>query len=162
MSKLVFNTAYNRNLDFIRDVGTVEFTAPNKVKKSLSYAVDINTIYDNFCKTSKLPLNGRQPLYDENFVNYDSLIEAQKVISEASEYFNGLPADIKNNYGNDLKKFVLALNKGDKYLYDKGVLNHIKVDIKPVDKSVVAPSSDVPSVETPTTVETSLNTVQAD
>lgn len=122
MTKNTFTTAYNRTTKSIRDCSVVKFEKPSMVKESLAYATDINEIYKNYTKTGKLPLNGKQPLYDENFVKYDSLIEAQKIINEASEYFVGLPAEIKAQYGNSLEKFVKALNGCDPYLIEKGVL----------------------------------------
>lgn len=121
--KKTFTTAFNRSEKSIRDCNVVKFTKPSMVKQSLSYATDINAIYDSYCKTGKLPLNGQQPLYDENFVKYDSLIEAQKLVDEASAYFAGLPAKIKNNYGNSLEKFVYALNAKDDFLVKEGLLN---------------------------------------
>lgn len=135
--KKTFTTAFNRTDNSIRDCNVVKFTAPSKVKKSLSYAVDINTIYENYCNTGRLPLNGQQPIYDENFVNYDSLIEAQKLVADASLYFAGLPAKIKNQYGNSLEKFVLALNNKDDFLVKEGLLQlpvSSSVDVKPADE----------------------------
>lgn len=128
MKKVTFTTQYNRTPESIMNVSTVEFKEPSKVKESLSYAVDINTIYDNYCKTGKLPLNGNQPIYDENFINYDNLIEAQQAVKEASQYFQSLPTEIRNQYGNSLEKFVLAIHSNDKFLQDKGVLKLSKVD----------------------------------
>lgn len=118
---VTFTTQFTRSPESIKNSNLVEFKKPSMVKKSLSYAVDINTIYENYCKTGKVPLNGNQPIYDENFVNYDSLVDAQKVVSEAVSYFQSLPTDIKNHYGNSLEKFVKAVSKGDNYLVEKGV-----------------------------------------
>ena len=136
------------------------------VKESLSYATDINTIYDNYCKTGKVPLNGKQPIYDENFVNYDSLIEAQKLVDEASAYFQGLPTEIKNNYGNSLQQFVKAVHSGDSYLVDKGVLNIPipKVDIQPVEPTVkpVTPTGTVVPPTVPQKPSNDVNTVKTD
>lgn len=147
--KKTFTTAYNRTEKSIRDVSTVEFTKPSKVKQSLSYAVDINTIYDNFCKTGKLPLNGQQPLYDENFVKYDSLIEAQKLVDEATKYFSGLPARIKNQYGNSLEKFVIALNNKDDFLVKEGLLNlPVQQNVSQKTEEVIQPEPDTNTVET--------------
>lgn len=152
--KKTFTTAYNRTQKSITDCNLVKFTAPNKVKKSLSYATDINQIYDEFCRSGKLPLNGQKPLYDENFVKYDSLVEAQKLCDEASAYFNGLPATIKNQYGNSLIRFVKALNACDPFLVNQGLLNLPKKD----DTSAV----EVPSVEVPSEPQTEMNTATTD
>lgn len=155
--KFTFTTQFNRSDESIRDTSVQEFTQPSMVKESLSYAVDINTIYDSFCKTGKVPLNGQQPIYDENFVNYDSLVEAQKLVDEASKYFQNLPTDIKSAYGNSLEKFVKGLNAGDQYLQDKGVLVKPQVDppsvIEPsVGDTTVTPSTpSQPSAEVPAT-----------
>lgn len=122
MRKYTFRTQYNRDEASIRDCNVVKFTAPSKVKKSLSYATKLSTLYDQYCKTGKLPLNGMQPIYDENFVNYDSLIEAQSIIAQASEYFSGLPSEIRSHYGNSLEGFVKAIHSNDEFLVKSGVL----------------------------------------
>lgn len=140
MSKITFITQYTRTPESIRDTNVVEFKQPSMVKESLSYAVDINTIYDNYCKTGKLPLNGQQPIYDENFINYDNLIEAQQAVKEASHYFQNLPTEIRNQYGNSLEKFVMAIHSNDKFLQDKGVLKVSKPQIDP-------PATELPSVD---------------
>ena len=155
MTKQTFTTAYSRKKDFIRDCNVKQFTAPSKVKASLSYATDINKIYEDYCNTGRLPLNGQHPIYDENFVKYDSLIEAQKLVDEASKYFVGLPAKIKNQYGNSLEKFVKALNNCDEFLVSEGLLQlPVKEDVKPVDVPIDSP------VETP--VQTEVNTATTD
>lgn len=149
-----FTTAFNRTAESIRDCNVVKFTSPSKVAKSLSYATDLKTIYDNYTRSGKLPLNGQKPIYDENFVKYDSLIEAQKICAEASAYFNGLPADIKNQYGNDMTKFVKALNSCDEFLINKGLLQlPVKEDIKPVDVELPV-NPDTPVKEDVNTVTT--------
>ena len=167
MSKKVFTTTFNRSVESIRDVNVIEFKSPSKVKKSLSYATDINHIYDQYCKTGRLPLNGVQPIYDENFVKYDSLIEAQKLVNDASLYFQGLPAKIKNQYGNSLEKFVKALNDKDEFLVNEGVLNLPKPDkvveeIKPSVQPSVKPSVDVTPVTPQNPVTENVNTAPTD
>lgn len=144
--KCTFITQFTRDCSQIRDCNAVEFKEPSRVKESLSYATDIHTIYDNYCKSGKLPLNGNQPIYDENFINYDSLIEAQEAVREASQYFQTLPSDIRLQYGNDLGKFVQAIHSNDKFLVEKGVLKLSKpdLDLKPVIKPVVP---DLPKVD---------------
>lgn len=149
MKKVTFTTQFNRTPESIMNVSTVEFKEPSKVKESLSYAVDINTIYDNYCKTGKLPLNGNQPIYDENFINYDNLIEAQQAVKDASHYFQNLPNDIRNQYGNSLEKFVTAIHSNDQFLIDKGVLKLSKKDVTPEIKPVIP---DLPKVDINTTV----------
>lgn len=153
-----FVTPFNRTIKSIRDCNVVEFKSPSKVKQSLAYATDINQIYEQYVRTGRLPLNGQQPIYDENFVKYDSLIDAQKVIGQATEYFSGLPAKIKNQYGNSLEKFILALNNKDQFLVDEGLLQlptpePVNGPIKSVDeKSSVTPVTPVNSdVNTATT-----------
>ncbi|UPW41247.1 internal scaffolding protein [Sigmofec virus UA08Rod_4769] len=143
-NKPTFITQYNRPSSTIFS-SCVEFKEPSKVKTSLSYATDINTIYENYCKTGKLPLNGQQPVYDENFVKFDSLIEAQRIIGEASEYFNSMPTEVRQQYGNSLETFVRAIESKDDFLFDKGVL----IKPEPVQNDPVVPSvvPDIPSVQ---------------
>lgn len=151
--KYTFKTPYSRDISSIRDVSLIEFKEPSQVKESLSYAVDINTIYNNYCKTGRLPLNGQQPIYDENFVSYNSLIEAYSTISEASSYFSSLPSEIRAHYGNSLEKFVKAVHSNDEYLCTSGVLKTIPSEAPPtaspsVDSTTPSTPSEKP-VETP-------------
>lgn len=157
MKKPTFTTAFTREPKTIRDVSCVEFTAPNKVKRSLSYATDINTIYRQYTATGKLPLNNAQPIYDENFINYDSLIHAQKTVDEAVKYFSTLPAEIKNNYGNDLSKFILAVNNKDEFLIKSGLLqlpNAKPLDVEVKTDDIVNPTPETPVVEPVNTAQT--------
>lgn len=153
--KKTFTTAFNRSAESIRDISVTKFNSPSKVKKSLSYATDINKIYEELCKTGKAPLNGATPIYDENFVKYDSLIEAQKLVDDASLYFSTLPANIKNQYGNSLAKFVQAVNDKDEFLINQGLLNipaKSDVDVPVVDSvQPVTPTIDTHEVNTATT-----------
>lgn len=152
--KVTFTTQYSRTPESIRDISVVEFKEPSKVKESLSYAVDINTIYDSYCKTGRLPLNGNQPIYDENFINYDNLIEAQNAVKEACNYFQTLPNEIRKQYGNSLEKFVQAIHSNDQFLVDKGVLKKTEI-IKPLEPSLEGPIQlDKPVVQP--SVETSV------
>lgn len=136
--KITFITQYTRSPESIREMNVVEFKEPSQVKESLSYATDINTIYDSYCKTGKLPLNGNQPIYDENFINYDNLIEAQHAVKEACQYFQTLPVEIRNQYGNSLEKFVKAIHSNDQFLLDKGVLKKKEI-LSPVEKPIEGP-----------------------
>ena len=54
MAKVTFTTQFNRSPESVRNANIVEFTEPSKVKQSLSYATDIHTIYDNYCKTGRV------------------------------------------------------------------------------------------------------------
>lgn len=149
--KITFTTQFNRSPESICQSGAIEFTKPSMVKESLSYAVDINTIYDNYCRTGKVPLNGNQPIYDDNFINFDNLVEAQHAVKEASQYFQNLPTDIRSQYDNSLEKFVKAIHSNDQFLLDKGVLKLSKTDIKP-DLKPTAPDLPNVDVNTNTTV----------
>lgn len=147
MSKITFITQFTRDLSKTKNADCVEFLEPSKVKQSLSYATDINTIYENYCKTGKVPLNGNQPIYDENFIKYDNLIEAQQQVKEAISYFNNLPAHIRSKYGNSLERFVIGLHSQDDFLVKEGVLKLKTVEV-PSESSlsnnnttVVAPST---------------------
>ena len=160
--KFTFITQYSRTPEQVRNFSVVEFKEPSKVKESLSYAVNINTIYENYCKTGKLPLNGQRPIYNEDFVKLDNLIEAQQTVKEACRYFQSLPSDIRNHYGNSLEKFVSSVHSNDQFLFDKGVL--LKKDkliapsepsiesSNPVDNPIVSPSLKDSSNDSSTTV----------
>lgn len=136
-----FFTQFTRSSSDIREVSVVNYTFPSKVKSSLGYAVDINTIYDSYCRREKLPLNGLQPIFDSNFVNFNSLVEAQKLVDEAKQYFIALPSDVRAHYGNSLEKFVKAVHSNDDYLVKSGVVKFSS------DKSVFNPSLNGPTVE---------------
>ena len=162
MSKNTFITQFNRVMSATQKADCVEFKEPSMVKQSLSYATDINTIYENYCRTGRVPLNGNQPIYDENFIKYDNLIEAQKQVEEASAYFQNLPANIRAKYGNSLEKFVIGLHSKDDFLIKEGVLKlKDDVNIKPIEKpvvdssindnTIVQSSVEIPSVDSSTT-----------
>ena len=160
MSKITFITQFTRQLSDSQKADCVEFKEPSKVKQSLSYATDINTIYENYCRTGRVPLNGNQPIYDENFIKYDNLIEAQKQVAEASAYFQNLPANIRAKYGNSLEKFVIGLHSQDEFLVNEGVLILNESNVSDNNTTVVAPSTGSttvvdtpvqPSVEIPAT-----------
>ena len=158
MSKNTFITQFNRVMSATQKADCVEFKEPSKVKQSLSYATDINTIYENYCRTGRVPLNGNQPIYDENFIKYDNLIEAQKLVSEASSYFQNLPANIRAKYGNSLEKFVIGLHSKDDFLIKEGVLKlKDEVNIKPIEKPVIDSS-----ITDNTTVQPSVEPVVTD
>lgn len=117
---------------------------PCMVKKSLSSSTDINKIVEQYSQTGQLPLNGNQPLYDENYIKIDSLIEAKNVMNRASDYFNTLPANIRAEYGNDLMKFAKAVTVGDPKLTDLGVLPKPIAPETTLEPSIMSPShSDV-------------------
>lgn len=164
--KITFITQFNRDKEMIRDCNVVEFKKPSMVKESLSYATDINTIYDSYCKTGKVPLNGNQPIYDENFVQFDGIIEASKKVEEAANYFKSLPTEIKNKYGNSLVAFTKAIASQDSYLFDKGVL--LKKEVKPSIDSVapvkpsLEPSTQISTPEPSKAVTEPVNTVTTD
>lgn len=141
MSKNAFITQFNRVMSATKKADCVEFKEPSKVKQSLSYATDINTIYENYCRTGRVPLNGNQPIYDENFIKYDNLIEAQKQVAEASAYFQNLPANIRAKYGNSLEKFVIGLHSQDDFLVREGVLKLSESNVSDNNTTVVAPST---------------------
>lgn len=147
--KITFTTQYNRTPSSITDVSVKKFIEPSMVKESLAYATDINTIYENYCRSGRIPLNGQQPIYDENFVKYDSLIEAQRVIADAGSYFNSLPAEVRAQYGNKLESFVQAVHSSDPFLEAKGIIAKKNLDkpepsVTPSEPSV---QPTVPSVE---------------
>lgn len=159
--KFTFITQFSRTPEQIRNASTVSFTEPSKVKTSLSYATDIQTIFNNYCKTGNLPLNGNKPIYDENFVQINELLEAQEKVKEATIYFQTLPTEIRSQYGNSLEKFVKAVHTGDNFLFDKGVLlrkepvkEPVIDDIKPFKPSIDTPVKDIvktPSADTSAT-----------
>lgn len=151
-----FTTAYNRTVESVRDVNVKKFEKPSKVKQSLAYSVDINQIYKQYCKTGNLPLNGQQPIYDENFVAYNDLIEAHDIVNQATSYFAGLPANIKNQYGNDMFKFIKALNNKDEFLVNEGLLK-LPEPVQPVDP--VQPVQPVQPVKPVQLVENGSNPV---
>lgn len=157
MSKPTFTTQFNRNAEKTMKISTVKFEKPSMVKKSLAYATDINTIYDNYCRTGRLPLNGNQPIYDSNFIAINTLVEAQQRVKEATEYFQNLPSDIRSQYGNSLEKFVNAVHSQDNFLVEKGVLKLKDETIVPDSNIPVGPTTGSQTViDTPTqpTVET--------
>lgn len=155
MATQKFKTSFNRDCTDLGRVRTFDTNKyPNKVVKSLAVHTDINAMMAAYSRGSTLPLNGREPIYDENFIKIDNLIEAKQVMNRASDYFNGLPSEIRAHYGNDLMTFAKAVTYGDPKLSDLGILP------KPLstETSLEAPAAPTTSsndvkVETPSAVQ---------
>lgn len=160
-----FTTQFTRDCDSIRDCNVVEFKKASMVKESLSYATDINTIYENYCKTGKLPLNGQQPLYDEHFEKFDSIIDASKKVEDATRYFQSLPIEIKKQYGNSLFSFIKGIQNSDSFLFEKGVLVKPEKPVVDIAGTAISTPSVEPIQPTPSSemaVQHPVNTVKSD
>jgi phage internal scaffolding protein len=81
----------------------------------------------------------RQPLYGD-VSDIPDFHDAQNHVARATEYFEGLPSDVRSRFNNSLSEFLTTLNNPDarEALSEMGVLKKVedkaadKVDVQPV------------------------------
>lgn len=86
----------------------------------------------------------RQPLYGD-VSDIPDFHDSQNHVARATEYFNGLPSDVRAQFNNNLGEFLSALNNPSarEALTDMGVLKKVadkvedKADVQPVNPPVV-------------------------
>ena len=86
----------------------------------------------------------RQPLYGD-VSDIPDFHDSQNHVARATEYFNGLPSDVRAQFDNSLAKFLTTLNdpSAREALTDMGVLKKTsnpaadKADVQPVNPPVV-------------------------
>lgn len=86
----------------------------------------------------------RQPLYGD-VSDIPDFHDSQNHVARATEYFNGLPSDVRAQFDNSLAKFLTTLNDSSarEALTEMGVLKKAadkaadKVDVQPAGPSVV-------------------------
>lgn len=82
--------------------------------------------------------HGQQPLYGD-VSDIPDFHDAQNHVARATEYFEGLPSDVRSRFNNSLSEFLTTLNNPDarEALTEMGVLKAAdkaadKVDVQPV------------------------------
>ncbi len=86
----------------------------------------------------------RQPLYGD-VSDIPDFHDSQNHVARATEYFNGLPSDVRAQFDNSLAKFLTTLNdpSAREALTDMGVLKKAadsaadKVDVQPAGPAVI-------------------------
>lgn len=83
--------------------------------------------------------HGQQPLYGD-VSDIPDFHDAQNHVVRATEYFEGLPSDVRSRFNNSLTEFLITLNNPDarEALTEMGVLKKVAdkapdtVDVQPV------------------------------
>lgn len=80
------------------------------VQQHFADSCDVKKIIARFTRTGVIDhVNQSQPQYGD-FTTVPSFEEAQALIAETSQYFAGLPAQIRDRFGNDVKQFLAFVN----------------------------------------------------
>lgn len=70
---------------------------------------DIHSILNRFVTTGVLPFSETKPIYGD-FSNVKTYQEAQTLIARVNGYFESLPAQVRQRFGNDPSKFLDFVN----------------------------------------------------
>ena len=70
---------------------------------------DINLIVERARKSGFINVPSEQPIYGD-FADVGDFIEAQNLIAQASQYFDGLPANIRARFSNSPAEFLRFIN----------------------------------------------------
>lgn len=80
------------------------------VQQHFADSCDVKKIIARFTRTGVLDhVNQLQPQFGD-FTSVPTFEEAQQIIAQTSEYFAGLPANVKDRFGNDVKQFLAFVN----------------------------------------------------
>lgn len=107
---------------------TFQCTSEDKTAKSLGKDCEISTIFNRLTRGENVPRV--KVVYDEGFINHNSLVDAHDTLCRAKDYFEHLPAEVKAQYGNDLFKFAKAFTNQEDSIFNNGILKKPVQEIK--------------------------------
>ena len=124
----------------------LEFTQPSLTQQQFKDECEIESLLKahNLGQVMGILNNhGQQPLYGD-VSDIPDFHDAQNHVARATEYFEGLPSDVRSRFNNSLSEFLTTLNDpgAREALTDMGVLKKAednvadKSDLKPVVPSV--------------------------
>lgn len=124
----------------------LEFTQPSLTQQQFKDECEIESLLKahNLSQVMGIVNNhGQQPLYAD-VTDIPDFHDAQNHVARATEYFEGLPSDVRSRFNNSLAEFLTTLNNpgAREALTEMGVLK--KVEDKAADK--VNPQPVVPPV----------------
>lgn len=119
----------------------LEFLEPSLTQQQFKDECEIESLLKahNLSQVMGIVNNhGQQPLYGD-VSDIPDFHDAQNHVARATEYFEGLPSDVRSRFNNSLSEFLTTLNNPDARdaLTEMGVLKAAdkaadKVDLQPV------------------------------
>lgn len=116
----------------------LEFTQPSLTQQQFKDECEIESLLKahNLSQVMGIVNNhGQQPLYGD-VSDIPDFHDAQNHVARATEYFEGLPSDVRSRFNNSLSEFLTTLNNpaAREALTEMGVLKKAadKVDTQPV------------------------------
>ena len=125
----------------------LSFNLPSKTQQQFKDECDLeqllkrHNIYDLIGLANS---GGREPLYAD-VSEVPDFAESQNHLRRATEYFEGLPSDIRSKFNNSLSEFLTVLNSGNavKELQELGILKKEAEPVKTEPVQPVMPGKDV-------------------
>lgn len=119
----------------------LEFTQPSLTQQQFKDECEIESLLKahNLSQVMGIMNNhGQQPLYGD-VSDIPDFHDAQNHVARATEYFEGLPSDVRSRFNNSLSEFLTTLNNPDarEALTEMGVLK--KAEDKAADNAVEQP-----------------------
>lgn len=100
-----FRTEHNYDRKAVSDATGTENKEPSLTRQEFADDADINTIVERLGLGYEIPLNNTPPKQGD-FTNLPDFTAATKMIRQAQEIFNALPAKIRNRFQNDPEKYI--------------------------------------------------------
>lgn len=125
----------------------LEFTQPSLTQQQFKDECEIESLLKahNLSQVMGIVNNhGQQPLYGD-VSDIPDFHDAQNHVARATEYFEGLPSDVRSRFNNSLSEFLTTLNNPDarEALTEMGVLKAAdKAADKAGEQPVVPPVAD--------------------
>lgn len=100
-----FRTHYNYDMNSASLQSGLHCTDATRTQQQFAEEVDINTIVRRFGLTGQLPNNLRVPMVGD-FSEVGDYQSCLNLLLEADDAFMQLPADVREQFGNDAGRFV--------------------------------------------------------
>lgn len=98
-------SAFNYSMDYASLQSGLQCDDPTLAQQQFKEECDINTIVERFGLTGELPNNLRVPI-TEQFADIVDYQTALNTLREADDAFMEMPANIREQFGNDAGRFV--------------------------------------------------------
>lgn len=118
------------------------FTEESLVRPEFQASSEITNIVKRWESTGILEHTHRYEGQYGSFVGPESYHDACNRVLEADEMFSSLPSSVRDRYGNDVGEFLSAVDAGDEFLREAGIL---KPDEKSSKRAVRSRSRNEPA-----------------
>lgn len=109
-----FRTEYNYDRNEVSDETGTKNLEKSMTKQEFAEDADINTIIERFGIGYEMPVN-HMPPRSGDFTNLPDFTGAVKMVRQAQEVFNALPAKIRNRFQNEPSKYIEFFEDPDNY-----------------------------------------------